>query len=129
MLFKYFNFSSTSFISPFSLSESQPRGHQPVTSTKEVPLQHAEDRKRNCSPPSRNKPPTPRKQNQEILKTVSTGLFPSPRPRCRSSFSRHSLATNLGTPDVIIEEVLDERQHRGVCDFLTCSCLTFLSLK
>lgn len=60
---------------------------------------------------------TPQKQGQESPRTNSPSPRDSslsPRPRRRSSLSRHSSGSDLGTPDVIIEEFLDEGQEKGV---------------
>lgn len=116
----------------FRLYESPPKGHQPGNSNRNSPRQRTEDRNSNFTPPSRNKLPTPQKRDEESLgasRTSSRGSSPSPRPRRRSNLSRHNSASDLGTPDVIIEDFFDEEQEHGVYDFVTYSCLTLVSLK
>lgn len=109
----------------FSLSESLPKGHQPGNFPRISPWQHSEGRHGSCTPPSRRKLPTPHKQDQESPGLSSRGSSPCPRPRHRSNLSRHSSTSDLGTPDVIIEELFDERQERGVC---VCERLSLESL-
>lgn len=67
----------------------------------------------------------PQKKGQQSPRANSPspqGSSPSPRPRRRSSLSCKSLDSDLGTPDVIIEEFLDEGQENGVC---LCVCVAF----
>ncbi|XP_070770407.1 RING finger protein 17 [Enoplosus armatus] len=93
---------------PKHLSESPPKGHQMGNSNRKSPRQLAEGR-------NSNKLPSPQKQDQErpgANRSSSRGSFPSPRPRRRSNPSRHNSASELETPDVIIEELFDEeKQH------------------
>ncbi|XP_035531967.1 RING finger protein 17 isoform X2 [Morone saxatilis] len=103
--------------SPKQLSESQPKGHQPGSSPRKPPWQRTEGRNSNSILPSRNKFPSPKKHDQETRRGNSSplqGSSPSPRHRHRSSLSRHSLASDLETPDVIIEELLDEGQEHAL---------------
>ncbi|XP_044072779.1 RING finger protein 17 isoform X2 [Siniperca chuatsi] len=89
---------------PKHLSESPPKGHQLGNSNRKSPWEHVEGR--NSSMLS-----TPQKQDQEspgANRSSSRGSSPSPRPRRRSNLSRHSSASDLETPDVIIEELFDE---------------------
>ena len=101
--------------SVFSFSESLPKGHQPGNFPRISPRQCSEGRHGSCTPPTGRKLPTPHKQDKESPGLSSRGSSPYPRPRHRSSLSRHSSASDLGTPDVIIEELFDERQEHGVC--------------
>ena len=117
---------------PCSLSECPPKVHQPCNFTRKSPWQRAEGRNSNLTPPSRNKLPVPQKQDLETPEANSSsprGSSPSPKPHRRAGLSCHSSASDLGSPDVIIEEVLDREQEHGVCGFVTCPCLTLISSK
>uniref|UniRef100_UPI0037E8DC3E RING finger protein 17 n=1 Tax=Semicossyphus pulcher TaxID=241346 RepID=UPI0037E8DC3E len=100
---------------PKLLSESPPKEYQPGNSNKKSPWQRAEGRNRDCIPPSRNKLPSPQKQDQGSPRSncsTPPGWSPSPKPRRRSHFSPHSSASDLGTPDIIVEEIIEEdKQH------------------
>ncbi|XP_073330079.1 RING finger protein 17 isoform X2 [Pagrus major] len=99
---------------PKCLSESPPKGHQPGNFPRISPWQRSEGRHGSCTPPSRRKLPTPHKQDQESPGLSSRGSSPSPRPRHRSNLACHSSASDLGTPDVIIEELFDERREHAL---------------
>uniref|UniRef100_A0A3B4Y300 Ring finger protein 17 n=1 Tax=Seriola lalandi dorsalis TaxID=1841481 RepID=A0A3B4Y300_SERLL len=99
--------------SGMSLSDSPPKGYQP--GNRKSPLQRGEGRK--CVSPSRSKTPSPQnpdKQSPGANSHSSRGSSPSPKPRRRSNASRHSSGSDIGTPDVIIEELLEEGQEHGV---------------
>ncbi|XP_040005066.1 RING finger protein 17 isoform X2 [Xiphias gladius] len=102
---------------PKHLSEFPPKGYQPGSSNRKSPWQHAEGSNSNCIPPSRNRLPTPQKQDKGSAgasSPLSRGSSPSPKPRRRSNHSCHSSGSDIGTPDVIIEELLDERQEHAL---------------
>ncbi|KAM8749037.1 RING finger protein 17 isoform 2-T3 [Acanthopagrus schlegelii] len=99
---------------PKCFSESLPKGHQPGNFPRISPRQYSEGRHGSCTPPTGRKLPTPHKQDKESPGLSSRGSSPYPRPRHRSSLSRHSSASDLGSPDVIIEELFDERQERAL---------------
>ncbi|XP_023259049.1 RING finger protein 17 [Seriola lalandi dorsalis] len=97
---------------PKRLSDSPPKGYQP--GNRKSPLQRGEGRK--CVSPSRSKTPSPQnpdKQSPGANSHSSRGSSPSPKPRRRSNASRHSSGSDIGTPDVIIEELLEEGQEHG----------------
>ncbi|KAM9347789.1 LOW QUALITY PROTEIN: RING finger protein 17 [Symphorus nematophorus] len=102
---------------PKLLSESPTKGHQLCNSTRKSPWQRAEGRNGNFIPPSGNKLPTSQEQEPERAEANSSssrGSSPSPQPRRWASLSPHSSVSDLGTPDVIIEEVLDGRQEHAL---------------
>ncbi|KAM7380101.1 hypothetical protein PAMP_003418 [Pampus punctatissimus] len=92
---------------------SPPKDHQPGifntnagvdTYSSSVPLGHSRSS-------------TQKKMDQEslgIYSPLSGDPSPSPRPHLRSNLSHHSSASDLGTPDVIVEEILDQRQERSL---------------
>ncbi|XP_070831610.1 RING finger protein 17 [Chaetodon trifascialis] len=91
---------------PKLLSESPSKGHQPGNSTRKSSWQCAAGSNSNSTPPSRDKPPTPQKQYQESARANSL----SPQSSCPSNSS----ASDPGSPDVIIEELLDEEQEHAL---------------
>ncbi|XP_022595844.1 RING finger protein 17 [Seriola dumerili] len=97
---------------PKHLSDSPPKGYQP--GNRKSLLQRGEGRK--CVSPSRSKTPFPQNPDKEspgANSHSSRGSSPSPRPRRRSNASRHSSGSDIGTPDVIIEELLEEGQEHA----------------
>eukprot|EP00064_Thunnus_orientalis_P004775 superscaffoldBa00000447_g4787 len=103
--------------SPRHFSESPLKDHQPGISNRNSRWQHAEGRNSSCIPLGHNRPPNRQKQDQESLGTNSLSSresSPSPRPRRRSNLSRHSSVSDLGAPDVIIEELLDQGQEHAL---------------
>ncbi|XP_071337551.1 RING finger protein 17 [Trachinotus anak] len=101
--------------SPKHLSKTPPKGSHLGSSNRKSPLQRAEGRK--CMSPSRNKPPSPQKQDKEspgVYSHSSRGSSPSPRPRRGSNTSSHSSGSDIGTPDVIVEELLEEGQEHAL---------------
>ncbi|XP_045910588.1 RING finger protein 17 isoform X2 [Micropterus dolomieu] len=89
---------------PKQLSESPPKGHQLGNSNIKSSWEDVEGS-------NSNELPTPQKQGREIPganRSSLQGSSPSPRPR--RNLSRHSSASDLGTQDVIIEELFDEGQ-------------------
>ncbi|XP_070694705.1 RING finger protein 17 [Pempheris klunzingeri] len=103
--------------SPKLLSESPPKGHQPGSSSSKPPRQHARGRSSICVTPSRNNlsnSPKWRQESPGANSLTPPGSSPSPRPRRKSSLSRHSSGSDLGSPDVIIEELIDEGRKHAV---------------
>uniref|UniRef100_A0A4W6DQE7 Ring finger protein 17 n=1 Tax=Lates calcarifer TaxID=8187 RepID=A0A4W6DQE7_LATCA len=112
-----FNMQCVTMDSGMRLSDTPPKGYQPGSSNRKSPWQRAEGSNSNYILPSRNKHPSPQKQDKESTganSPSSRGSPPSPRPRRRSSFSRHSSGSDVATPDVIIEEFLDEGQEHAL---------------
>ncbi|XP_042350877.1 RING finger protein 17-like [Plectropomus leopardus] len=98
---------------PKRLFVTPPKTAQPVSSNRKSPWQHAEGRTRNYVSPIPAKLSSPQKQDKESPvsnRPLSRGSSPSPRPRRR--FSRTS-PSDPGTPDVIIEELLDEGRENA----------------
>ncbi|CAK6968526.1 LOW QUALITY PROTEIN: RING finger protein 17 [Scomber scombrus] len=101
-------------VNPRHFPKSPPKDRQPGTPNRNSRWQHAEGRNSSCTRPGHNRSPSP--QHQEGLITSSPSLresFPTPRPHPRSNLSRHSSASDLVTPDVIIEEFLDQGQENA----------------
>ncbi|XP_029315287.1 RING finger protein 17 [Cottoperca gobio] len=83
---------------PKHWSKSPHKGHDPINSN------------RKSMSPSGDKLPTQQQQDRES----SGGSSPSQIPHGRSNWSRQSSASDSGTPDVIIEELLHERQEHAL---------------
>ena len=101
----------------FSLYESPPKGHQLGSINRKSPLYWTEGRKRNCTSPKGGKLPSPQRQEQESRGADShspRSSSPSPRPPRRTNLSHHGSNLDIGTPDIIIEELVDVGQQRGV---------------
>ncbi|CAB1418936.1 unnamed protein product [Pleuronectes platessa] len=92
-----------------SLYESPPKGHQSSSINRKSPLYCAEGRKRICTSPNRGKLPSPQRQEQESCEADSH----SPRSSSTKP-SHHSSNLDIGTPDVIIEELVDVGQQRAL---------------
>ncbi|XP_060945080.1 RING finger protein 17 [Limanda limanda] len=91
-----------------SLYESPPKGHQSSSINRKSPLYLTEGRKKNCTSPKRSKLPSPQRQKQR-----SSGAD-SHSPRSSSTKPSHQSSNlDIGTPDVIIEELVDVEQQRG----------------
>ncbi|XP_026232525.1 RING finger protein 17 isoform X2 [Anabas testudineus] len=102
--------------SPKPLSELPPKGFHSNSPNRKLPWQHAEGRNSNYMPTNCGMFSMPQKKGQQSPRANSPspqGSSPSPRPRRRSSLSCKSLDSDLGTPDVIIEEFLDEGQENA----------------
>ncbi|KAG7240408.1 hypothetical protein INR49_026979 [Caranx melampygus] len=99
--------------SPKHLSQSPPSSHQPVSSNRNSPFHRAEGR--NCPSPSRSQPLTPQRPDRwgpGANSHSSRGSSLSPRPQRQSSPSNLCSGSDVGAPDVIIEEFLeDEQEH------------------
>nr|XP_046259663.1 RING finger protein 17 isoform X1 [Scatophagus argus] len=96
---------------PKRISRSLAKEHQ-SGNFRSSPWQHVECKSISCSPPTCSKLPTPQKQNQESTgasRVLSRGSTSGPRPHCS-----YSLVSDLETPDVIIEEILDEGQENAL---------------
>uniref|UniRef100_A0A3Q1GIU1 Ring finger protein 17 n=1 Tax=Acanthochromis polyacanthus TaxID=80966 RepID=A0A3Q1GIU1_9TELE len=118
--------------SGMSLSESSPVGYQLDSSNGKSPCKGAEGNNSTYMSTSPNKLCTPQKQGRKSPGTnspPSRGSSTSPRPCRRSNLSGHSSASDLSSPDVIIEELLDEEQGQGLCSFIIYPLLTLLFLK
>uniref|UniRef100_A0A665V3T4 Ring finger protein 17 n=1 Tax=Echeneis naucrates TaxID=173247 RepID=A0A665V3T4_ECHNA len=100
-----FDMKCVTMSSGLSLSESPTKGLFPGSHNRKSWLQSLEGR--DCISPSCKKPPSPQKQSSGSPGDSS----PSLQPRRRSSGSRHSSGSDLGSPDLIVEEVLEERQE------------------
>nr|XP_033473084.1 RING finger protein 17 [Epinephelus lanceolatus]XP_033473085.1 RING finger protein 17 [Epinephelus lanceolatus] len=101
---------------PKHLSESQPKGCQPVSYTRKAPWQSAEGRNRNFTSSSPKKLPSPKKTDQESPRAnrpSSRSFSPSPRLRRRFSRPHQSPPSDPGTPDVIVEELYDEGRENA----------------
>ncbi|XP_040913538.1 RING finger protein 17 [Toxotes jaculatrix] len=98
---------------PKHLSESPPKCYQQGISNRKSAWQHAEGRNSVCIPPSHNKPPTPKKQGRANSPS-SQGSSPRPKPRRMSSLSCQNSGSDTGTPDVIIEEILDKGHQDAI---------------
>ncbi|XP_058476020.1 RING finger protein 17 isoform X2 [Solea solea] len=97
--------------SPKLLSEFPLKGSQSANTSRKSPLHMAEDRKRQSVSPSQRKFPSPQRKEQENTAASgppSRGSSPTPRPRRWSSHSRHSSGSDVGSQDVIVEELLEE---------------------
>ncbi|KAM7406894.1 hypothetical protein PAMA_002879 [Pampus argenteus] len=93
---------------------SPPKGHQPGISNRNSCWQHAEGTYSSSVPLGHSRSSTQKNMDQESLgisSPLSQDSSPSPRTHLRSNLSRHSSASDLGTPDVIVEEILDQRQE------------------
>lgn len=103
----------------FSLSESPPKGHQPSSSNRKSPWQSAKGRNRNCVSPLLPILQKPDQESPAANSPSSRGSSPSPTLRSnRSNRSRQSSASDPGSPDVLVEELLIEGQEKnGVFDF------------
>lgn len=102
----------------FSLSASPPKDYQAPGSNRKPPFQWVEGRKRECVSPQQGRPPSPQQKDQQSWAAADRPALrgcssPSPRSRRRSNRSRHSSSSDIGTPDVIIEGVLDEGEKHG----------------
>ncbi|KAM9850619.1 RING finger protein 17 [Aulostomus maculatus] len=101
--------------SPKNLSESASlKSHQVGSHNKKFSWPCPEDQNSTCILRGYSKLPMQQRQRQESPKSLSpssAGCSPSPRPRRRSNKSRHSSGSDLGSPDVIIEEFLNKEQH------------------
>ncbi|KAF0026789.1 hypothetical protein F2P81_021526 [Scophthalmus maximus] len=98
---------------PKHLSASPPKDYQAPGSNRKPPFQWVEGRKRECVSPQQGRPPSPQQKDQQSWAAADRPALrgcssPSPRSRRRSNRSRHSSSSDIGTPDVIIEGVLDE---------------------
>uniref|UniRef100_A0A3B4Z7Q8 Ring finger protein 17 n=1 Tax=Stegastes partitus TaxID=144197 RepID=A0A3B4Z7Q8_9TELE len=118
-----FDMKCTTVGSGMSLSEPSPKGYQPASSNRRSPCKGAEGRNSPYTSPSGKKFTCPQKQGQKSPGTNSppsrgSSPSPSPRPRRRFNLSRHSSASDLASPDVIIEEIVDEEKGHDV--FLKC---------
>lgn len=100
-----------------SLAQSPPKSYQPGRFGRKSHLKRPDGRNSRCIPRS-DKIHTPPKQHQQSPRAnspSSRGSSPSPRSRCRFNLSRHSSASDLRSPDVIIEDFLDEGQGVLLC--------------
>ncbi|KAI3356062.1 hypothetical protein L3Q82_017326 [Scortum barcoo] len=101
---------------PKQLSESPPKAHLLSTPSRKSAWQCAEDWNSN-SAPSHNNLSTPQKWDHKSPGANATpcrGSSPSPKPHRRSNLSLHNSSSDLGTPDVIIEEFFEEEQNSAV---------------
>ncbi|XP_041663773.1 RING finger protein 17 isoform X2 [Cheilinus undulatus] len=99
---------------PRLLSEFSPKDDLPGSSHKKSSWQRAEGRNSNSIATSNSKPPSPRKQDQGSPRANSLSpraSTPSPRPHRRISLSNHSSPSDIQTPDVIVEEIIDEEKE------------------
>nr|XP_019956334.1 PREDICTED: RING finger protein 17 [Paralichthys olivaceus] len=95
---------------PKNLSESLLKGHQSGSFNRKSPLFWTEGRKRNCTSPRRGKLPPPQRQEQESGGADSyspQSSSQSPQPCRRLNPSPHGSNLDVGTPDVVIEELVD----------------------
>nr|XP_004573086.1 RING finger protein 17 [Maylandia zebra] len=97
---------------PKDLAQSPPKSYQPGRFGRKSHLKRPDGRNSRCIPRSDkiHTPPKQRQQSPRANSPSSRGSSPSPRSRCRFNLSRHSSASDLGSPDVIIEDFLDEGQ-------------------
>ncbi|XP_063353651.1 RING finger protein 17 [Pelmatolapia mariae] len=95
-----------------SLAQSPPKNYQPGRFGRKSHLKRPDGRNSSCIPRSDkiHAPPKQRQQSPRANSPSSRGSSPSPRSRCRFNFSCHSSTSDLGSPDVIIEDFLDEGQ-------------------
>ncbi|XP_035507554.2 RING finger protein 17 isoform X2 [Scophthalmus maximus] len=103
---------------PKHLSASPPKDYQAPGSNRKPPFQWVEGRKRECVSPQQGRPPSPQQKDQQSWAAADRPALrgcssPSPRSRRRSNRSRHSSSSDIGTPDVIIEGVLDEGEKHA----------------
>uniref|UniRef100_A0A8D3A412 Tudor domain-containing protein n=1 Tax=Scophthalmus maximus TaxID=52904 RepID=A0A8D3A412_SCOMX len=96
-----FNMKSITMDSGMSLSASPPKDYQAPGSNRKPPFQWVEGRKRECVSPQQGRPPSPQQKDQQSWAAAD-------RPALRGCSS-----PNIGTPDVIIEGVLDEGEKHG----------------
>lgn len=96
------------------LAPSPPLSYHPGSPNRKSHWKLADDRNTGCIPHS-DKLPTPQKQGHQSARAdspSSQGSSPSPRPHC--GLSCYSSASDLVSPDVIIEECFEEEQEQGV---------------
>ncbi|XP_074513953.1 RING finger protein 17 [Sebastes fasciatus] len=99
---------------PKILSESPPKGHQPSSSNRKSPWQSAKGRNRNCVSPLLPILQKPDQESPAANSPSSRGSSPSPTLRSnRSNRSRQSSASDPGSPDVLVEELLIEGQEKN----------------
>ncbi|XP_030614244.1 RING finger protein 17 isoform X2 [Archocentrus centrarchus] len=97
---------------PKELTQSPPKNHQPGSFNKKSHWKRADDKNTGCIPHS-DKLPTPQKQCEQSPR-ASSSLSRGSSPRPDHRLSRHSSASDLGGPDIIIEEFLDEGQEQAL---------------
>ncbi|XP_065818266.1 RING finger protein 17 [Labrus bergylta] len=96
---------------PKRLSRFPPKGDQPANSNRKSSLQHAETGNSNNISPRHNKPLRPQKQDQGSPRakcSLPLAFSSSQRPRQRVNLSNRSSPSDLRSPDVIVEEIIDE---------------------
>uniref|UniRef100_I3KFC3 Ring finger protein 17 n=1 Tax=Oreochromis niloticus TaxID=8128 RepID=I3KFC3_ORENI len=100
-----------------SLAQSPPKSYQPGRFGRKSHLKRPDGRNSSCIPRSDkiHTPPKQRQQDPRANSPSSRGSSPSPRSRHRFNLSRHTSASDLESPDVIIEDFLDEGQGVLLC--------------
>ncbi|KAM6978397.1 RING finger protein 17 [Tautogolabrus adspersus] len=108
---QFFDMECITMGSGLSLCKFPPKGDQPGKSNRKSSWQRAETGNSNNISPSHSKPPSPQKQDQgspRANRSSPQASSPSPRPRQRLNLSNHSSSPDHRTPDVIVEEIIDE---------------------
>ncbi|CAJ1079084.1 RING finger protein 17 isoform X4 [Xyrichtys novacula] len=95
---------------PRPLSKFPPQGHQQGNSSRRSHLQHAEGWNNYSFPPRYNKSPSPHRRDKGSQRPTSPrASSPSPRFRHKADLSQ----SDIRTPDVKIEEILQEGEAQG----------------
>ncbi|XP_034549440.1 RING finger protein 17 isoform X2 [Notolabrus celidotus] len=101
---------------PKRLSEFPPKGSPPSYSYRKSPGQHSESRNINSVPQSHKRPPSPQKQEQGSQRANSPSPQCSPpnlRPHRRASAPLYGSTSDIRTPDVIVEEIIEDGRVEG----------------
>ncbi|XP_075334657.1 RING finger protein 17 [Odontesthes bonariensis] len=95
----------------------QPKSYLAGSSMRKSPLKHAEDGNGSDITPNKNKLPSPFKRDPDSPggDSPSSGVStPIPRPRRKIDRSLHSSFSDLESPDMIIEEQVEEEEENAV---------------